>query len=540
MAVMREQVMQEAMDISNVQAPLAMRMAENLPGIATSIGFSSARGSNTIMRGGHMDYKYGGALGKKRQAISTFMRPGTQGLKNGANGVKGSRMANKFRVMDQTGALSARNQANFVGGGKIAGGRGILGRRASRLGGQGTSRGFMASMMGSSPTQKAGFFRGARLNNVTMRPKALGRLHSLSTMGQGGMYTPFGASGFLGNTKMGQKLAASAGATAAPGQSAFGPGLLSFISAGRKTDLLERRAMGGSSRALKKLDIVDKNIHSLATMNNKNLFKPKVIQGTTTGPTLKQANKLNWAQRGGMSPSEYMDFNKITKISYGDSVMASGKSNMVQQVRAPYVNAGAMRGDVGVRGNLMASSMSGEATRYMAGYFRGAQGFAGKSGLEGKALAGAEKAVAHMSAALNQIGMHGPGLGATVLEKGVIKELGYTGTMKAFGTKSGAKVLGARAAALAIPGLNVIATASLVYDLGKMAGEVVKSGINLAKDAGKSLQGDIYKPSFGAGYKDTEAAATSRSRGVMAIQNSRLNARSMLGSEGAMMAAHYG
>ena len=79
-----------------------------------------------------------------------------------------------------------------------------------------------------------------------------------------------------------------------------------------------------------------------------------------------------------------------------------------------------------------------------------------------------------------------------------------------------------------------------MYDLGKMAGEVVKSGINLAKDAGKSLQGDIYKPSFGAGYKDTEAAATSRSRGVMAIQNSRLNARSMLGSEGAMMAAHYG
>jgi len=73
-----------------------------------------------------------------------------------------------------------------------------------------------------------------------------------------------------------------------------------------------------------------------------------------------------------------------------------------------------------------------------------------------------------------------------------------------------------------------------------MAGEVIKSGINFARDANKSLQGSINKPMFGMGYKDTEAAATSRARGVMAIQNSRLNARSMLGSEAAMMAAHYG
>lgn len=535
MAVMREQVMQEAMDISNVQAPLAMRMAEHIPGIATSIGFSSARGSNTIMRGGYMDYKYGGELGKRGQAISNFMRPGTQGLVNGSNGVKGSRMANKFRVMNPDGVLSARNKANFVGGGRIAGGRGILGRRASKIAAQTGSTGAVGSLLGAQATQKAGFLRGARLNNITMRPRAVGRLHSVSTLGARGAYTPFGASGFLGNTKMGRKFAASIGATPVAGESAFGPGLLSFVSAGRKTDLLERRAMGGSSRALKKLGIVDKNISSLATMNNKDLFKPKVIQGTTTGPTLKQANKLNFAQRGGMSPSQYMDFNKITTISYGDSVMASGKSSMVQLGAS-----GAMVGDVGVRGNMMASSMYGGGSRYMAGYFRGAGGFAAKAGLEGKALEGAQKAVAHMNAALNQIGFHGPGLGASVLEKGVIKELGYTGTMKAFGTKSGAKVLGARAATMAIPGLNVIATASLVYDLGKMAGEVVKSGINLAKDAGKSLQGDINKPLFGMGYRDTEAAATSRSRGVMAIQNSRLNARSMLGSEGAMMAAHYG
>jgi hypothetical protein len=91
-----------------------------------------------------------------------------------------------------------------------------------------------------------------------------------------------------------------------------------------------------------------------------------------------------------------------------------------------------------------------------------------------------------------------------------------------------------------LPVANAIGVASLLYDLGKFAGKMVNSGINLAKDAGKSLQGTIAKPLFGMGYKDTEAAATSRARGVMAIQNSQLNARSALGSEAGMLAAHYG
>ena len=538
MAVVREQVMQEAMDMSNVQAPLAMRMMENAPGMAASIGFSMSRGSNTIMRGGFMDYKHGGALGKKRQAISNFMRPGTQGLVNGANatgGVKGSRMLNKFRIMDESGALSARNKANFVGGGRIAGGRGILGRRAERLATQTASAGGVGGLLGASPTQKAGFLRGSRVNTITARPRAVGRIHSLSAFGQGGMYTPFGASGFLGNTKTGRRLAASAGATAAPGESAFGPGLLSFVTAGRKADLLEKRAMGGSSRALKKLGTVDRSISSLATMNNPAMFKSNLVQ---TATNLGNANGKRVIGMSGMTAQQRLAIARGANPAIVKSTMAHAASNMVR------VGAGgAMVGDIGVRGNLMASSMSGEATRYMAGYFRGAQGFAGVAGLEGKALGGAQKAVTQMAEALGQKQIAGKvGLDAAshVLEQGAFKTLGTKGVMEALGTKSGAKVLGARAAAMAIPGLNVIATASLVYDLGKMAGEVVKSGINLAKDAGKSLQGDIYKPLFGMGYKDTEAAATSRSRGVMAIQNSRLNARSMLGSEGAMMAAHYG
>lgn len=65
-------------------------------------------------------------------------------------------------------------------------------------------------------------------------------------------------------------------------------------------------------------------------------------------------------------------------------------------------------------------------------------------------------------------------------------------------------------------------------------------GINFAKEAFISMQGTINKPLFGTGYVDNEVAASSRARGVMAIQNSRLNARSLLGSEASMMAAHFG
>jgi hypothetical protein len=88
--------------------------------------------------------------------------------------------------------------------------------------------------------------------------------------------------------------------------------------------------------------------------------------------------------------------------------------------------------------------------------------------------------------------------------------------------------------------LGAFGTASMVYDIGKGVGKMMMGGVNFGKDALKSMQGSMNKPLFGAGFKDNEVAATSRSRGVMAIQNSRLNARSSLGSEGAMMAAHFG
>jgi hypothetical protein len=196
----------------------------------------------------------------------------------------------------------------------------------------------------------------------------------------------------------------------------------------------------------------------------------------------------------------------------------------------------------------MVSALHGRGTQYIGGFFRGSMGFGAVGGLSYSAQQGADAARRVVDRSITNLRAEGKltsfaGTADDVLEKGALRTLGPKGTAQAMAGKGGAKFaasMGARALALKVPGLNVIAAASLAYDLGKMAGEVVKSGINLVRDANISMQGSIAKPIFGMGYRDTEAAATSRARGVMAIQNSRLNARSALGAEGAMMAAHYG
>lgn len=93
---------------------------------------------------------------------------------------------------------------------------------------------------------------------------------------------------------------------------------------------------------------------------------------------------------------------------------------------------------------------------------------------------------------------------------------------------------------LAMKGANVAGTILMVHDLAEMAGKMIGHGINALADAGKSVTGSINKPVMGVGFKDNSVAATSRQRGVLAIQNSKLNMRSFLGSEAAGLAAHFG
>lgn len=474
------------------ETPLAFRMMEHIPGVAASMGFSTMRGSRTMMYGGFMD-NAPTIAGKSRQA----------------------RRAARFAIV-QDGVMSTPGAGGFYGG---VSGRGILGRRATR----------------AAAANKTPFLRSARLNNITARPRALTRFHSMSVFsGAEGVYSPFAASSFLGNTKFGKGLVDRAGIQLKEGEKAFGPGLLSGITAGTKVDALERRALKGSSRAAAKLTTINQSTLNLARMNNPNLMARSAVQA---------AKKIN------TTGSTKVGMSGMTAQQRLAQARASGFSGTVfDQAMKSAVTAEGV-GTVGVRGNLMASSLTGAFTSFAAGYARGAQGFGGVAGLTGRALEGAARAEAAFGKAFGQVfseagfqnfaKTEGVQFLRNTAGKNIIRELGIKNTL-AVARSGGGMALGVRGLAAALPVVNVLATASLVYDLGKMGGELVKSGINLARDANRSLQGSIAKPAFGMGYKDTEAAATSRARGVMAIQNSRLNARSMLGAEGAMMAAHYG
>ena len=475
------------MPIDTPEAPLWARMTEVMPGIAASAGFSSMRGSNTLLRGGYMDNA--SKLGKGVDA----------------------RRAAKFRTL-QSGTMNSYESATkqFFGGAK---------RNQT-----------MASLTGDA--RKTPFLRSSRLNNASLRPRNLGRYHSLSVFADSSQnaYTPFGLSGFIGNTKTGKKAIAKMGIELKEGESAFGPGLLSSISAGRRVDMLEARAFKGSSRAAKKLAKADVALGKLIKMNNPTLTKPTIIRGST-----------------GMGAGYTAPY---TNISYG----ASFSDDAMR-----YAVTGKGVGQVGVRGNMYASAMGSAGVGFAAGYTRGTLGFGGLTGkgaLKGRALEGAQRAEkAFGNAFAKAFGDEGLEIGGKLVKgsEGAIDFLRSTGgkgkqffrplgsvATKKLATSGAATMMATRGVAMAIPGVQLLAAASFIYDIGQMAGEVVKSGINLAKDANKSLQGSIAKPTFGMGYKDTEAAATSRSRGVQAIQNSRLNARSALGTEGAMMAAHYG
>ncbi|HJS83615.1 MAG TPA: hypothetical protein VJ742_12350 [Nitrososphaera sp.] len=130
------------------------------------------------------------------------------------------------------------------------------------------------------------------------------------------------------------------------------------------------------------------------------------------------------------------------------------------------------------------------------------------------------------------------------------EKLGIKGATKGLAqvaTKQGAKAGFRGAAAVGLMAIDgplpigdAIAAAMLAYDIGKMAASIGSGTVKLAGDAYNSYTGGMNSPILGGVFKDTEAAMTARSRGVMAIQNSRLNARSVLGAEAGQMAAHFG
>lgn len=510
-----------AMSATGMESPLAFRMLEQSPGFLAAAGFGINRGANTLIKGGY---------GQRRSG------------------------ANKF-------FSTTRSSKDFFGS------------RGSRVG-----------------TNKTPFLRPSMRNHNFLRPRNFFQFSDLSPFADSkyNRYTPYGSSAFLGNSKIGEKIINKLGIELKEGETPFGPGVFAGITAATRIDRLEKKALAGSSRAQAKLAQVDKNIIQLAQMNNPELLKfgamGDVIHGSTASgvtPHVAKASRPSHARKAsnrGLKGKEKRQrgFIKQTDgirtpitnpyMSAMERAVPSGSVNMFARTteaddlaKGVFRNAmpGYVRPDVrlGIRGDLMASSMPGVFGKYFGGYVRGARGFGMDDIINGRALDGAEAARKQFGESfVKAFGDDGLKLASGQIIKTSDEAIGFlrsTGGGKFFSeigakgiakiaTSGGGKMLAARAGAMAIPGLNLIAAASFAYDIGQMAGEVVKSGIELASDAGKSLQGTIAKPMFGMGYRDTEAAATSRSRGVMAIQNSRLNMRSLLGSEAAMMAAHYG
>lgn len=469
---------------SGEDTPFAFRMLENMPGIASSLGFAQYRGSNTLLRGGFMDNR--------------MIGPG------------------KLGGFTKSGQLVNPTSKAFYGSSA---------RRARLASGQAVGK----------SGQLMPFGKGARVNHITARPRALTRYNSLAMFNAAEntrFYSPFQMAAKMGGNRAVKneafKKAIYGAGGPAEGEQVFQRGMLSMITAGRRADLLETRAAGRfGGRAAAKVAKAQEQVSRLAGMNN-----PAMLQGKST---IQVASSLN-AQVGGRNIIGMSGMTAQERLAIARA--AGPEAGM-----SPMARALAGGPQVGLTGNLMANAGATRASRYTQGFVRGALGHTnvmdatGARVLKGEALTGAQKSISLLSDAL---GGNKTRVATKALEEGVFKTIGVKNTMKALATKQGATALGVRGAAMAIPGLNLIATASLVYDLGKMGGEVVKSGINLAKDAVKSMKGSIDKPMFGMGYKDNEVSATSRARGVMAIQNSRLNARSALGSEGAMMASHFG
>lgn len=104
----------------------------------------------------------------------------------------------------------------------------------------------------------------------------------------------------------------------------------------------------------------------------------------------------------------------------------------------------------------------------------------------------------------------------------------------------GVRLVGARVGMLAIPGVQVVGAALMAKDLAKLATWSVGKVAEVGADTMRAFQGDLKTGILQQSFKDTEATMTSRARGVQAIQNSRLNSRSILGNEAGSMHAHFG
>lgn len=325
---------------------------------------------------------------------------------------------------------------------------------------------------------------------------------------------------------------------------------------GRMVDFNPRSFVRSRSQAR----IVDKGAPFLAERLAKEDPGPIARAG------LKAGQKLGVVGEGGV-----FDVNMASRLQAAGRIERTGLSsstatnvgNYLNRVNpdmaASLSNAGPRLGNVDLGGVTFGSSdeaaMALRASgRTTIGQMAGGYASVGKP-ITGRveAAAGAKFLAARESGEVSTAAVKQLGMG--VLKKGAADVALESGEKLVVdtGLKAGTKMLAERGAvmagALAVPVAGEIFDIAMLawtaFDLMKMGGQILKQAVinpamKAVKEGYRSFVGQAGKAPFGMGYVDNEVAATSRARGVQAIQNSRLNARSLLGSEGSMMYAHFG
>ena len=366
---------------------------------------------------------------------------------------------------------------------------------------------------------KVGSAKGYGLHYLNPRRVMSGRFSSASVYGghHGGFYSPLGggmfqgAGNFVGNTvAKGRHLLAGNGRGTYQKQDFFEGGVTGRLGAVSK---YERAAFSSGIMGSRRVDKANLTASRVLKMNNADAF----THFQSTGMNMSDSGAMRWATTEGMRGSKSKAFTSRLFTSGGGDAMFSDAGRAAETMFG---------------GSLVRMSANAEKIASPL-----AKALESSPGLTNRALGRGLSRGVGLTA--TQEAEH---LAMQATKKGLIKSFG-AGGMKQLVAQGGAKMgvaIAGEALLAAIPGVNLIFAADLALQLGKLAGSGIKAGINFGKDAAKSMTGTMNNGIFGAGYKDNEVAATSRARGVQAIQNSRMNARSLLGAEGAMMAAHFG
>lgn len=181
-------------------------------------------------------------------------------------------------------------------------------------------------------------------------------------------------------------------------------------------------------------------------------------------------------------------------------------------------------------------SITGRWGGYMAGTLRGATGTEMNASVKHFGNVGAQDAFGRARADVAKLGLQNRanwGVGSAA--RGAVQ------SKSAGGLKAGAKVIGSRGMMTAARLAGPIGAGLMAYDVAKLTtralGTAARDATNFAGEAnpdpgmrGRMLEGE---------FQDNRASLSNRQRALQSIQNSRLNSRSVLGSEAGMVQSHF-